>query len=772
MGETLTIALAGNPNAGKTTLFNALTGSRQHVGNYPGITVEKKEGFLDFEGASLHIVDLPGTYSLTAYSQEELVARDFLVGERPKVVIDVIDSSVLERNLYLTVQFMELGIPVVLALNMMDEVRKRGIRINSGRLSRLMDLPVVETVSRSGQGKTELVQEAVALAKKGLSWKPLHISYGPDLDETLTQMTARITAKSLLTGRYPARWVALKYLEGDDQIKALGRQADPELADWLEAKCREVADHLRATLGTYPEAVVADYRYGYIAGILRDGVVSSDGLGDRIAVSDKMDRVLTHRFMGPVLMLGVLYLLYWVAFTLGKYPMDWLQSGFDLAAKVVGDGLGEGLLRSLLVDGIIAGVGGVMGFVPLILIIFAFIAFLEDSGYMARIAYMLDRVFRIFGLHGSSVMPFIISGGIAGGCAVPGVLAARTLRSPRERLATLLTAPFMTCGAKLPVFILLAAAFVPKYQAQTMFGLTLLGWAVALGVAWLLRATLVRGESTPFVMELPPYRLPTLRGVAIHTWERTWQYLKKAGTFILAVSILLWAAMTFPGLPADREAAYEAQKAEIGAKIEALTGTTGSKAALAGDAATTGGTKAKDFLDDDAAEPYIFPSTTTAKAAVGEETAESLKAKLEGIDKAKAAETLTSSLAGRLGAALEPVTKWAGFDWRTNIALVGGFAAKEVTISTLGTAYSLGDVDKEDVTPLVERLRVDPNWNVVNGLALMVFILLYTPCIPTLVMIGKETGSWKWPVFSMAFNSTLAYLSAVAIYQVGTFLMH
>jgi ferrous iron transport protein B len=360
-------------------------------------------------------------------------------------------------------------------------------------------------------------------------------------------------------------------------------------------------------------------------------------------------------------------------------------------------------------------------------------------------------------------MPFIISGGIAGGCAVPGVLAARTLRSPRERLATLLTAPFMTCGAKLPVFILLTAAFIPKYQAQAMFGLTIVAWAAALGVAWLLRGTLIRGESTPFVMELPPYRLPTLRGVATHTWERTWQYLKKAGTFILAVSILVWALMTFPGLPSDRQDAYDAQKAAISSRIEALGGTVDAKP----DAVKAAEDKAASGAD--AEEPDDAKGAVAAKDdGAGEETVESLKARLDDLDKAQAAETLTASLAGRLGTALEPVSKLAGFDWRTNIALVGGFAAKEVTISTLGTAYSLGSVDKEEMTPLVDRLKADPNWNMVNGVALMIFILLYTPCIPTVVMIGKETGSWKWPVFSMVFNSSLAYLSAVVIYQVGT----
>ena len=726
--RTYTVALAGNPNSGKSTLFNALTGARTHVGNYPGITVEKKVGQVRSGDVVLDVVDLPGTYSLTAYSAEELVARDFLVDERPQAVVDVVNAGSLERNLYLAVQLLELGCPVVLGLNMMDEARKMGLVVDSKRLGKLLNCPVVELVARANMGIGELARAAASLASQRQgSWKPMDISYGPDLDPALAEMTTRIMAKTLLTARYPARWVALKYLEGDDQIKEQGRAADPELADWLEAKSLEVADHLRATLGTYPEAVVADYRYGYIASLLKGGVVTRDDLGERIAVSDKVDQVLTHKLLGPVLMLGVLYLVYLVAFSLGKYPMEWLQAGFDLAAKGVGAGLKDGLLRSLLVDGIIAGVGGVMGFVPLIMIIFGLIAFLEDSGYMARIAYMLDRVFRVFGLHGCSVMPFIISGGIAGGCAVPGVLATRTLRSPKERLATILTLPLMTCGAKMPVFIMLTAAFLPKYQAQAMFGLTMLGWCMALGVSWLLRSTLVRGESTPFVMELPPYRLPTWRGLAIHTWERTWQYVKKAGTFILAVSILIWAAMTFPGLPEGRQAAFDAQKAEITAQIEA--------------------------------EP------------AGAST-ETLKAKLEDIDKTQAAEAVTSSLAGRLGTALEPVTKWAGFDWRTNIALVGGFAAKEVIISTMGTAYSLGKVDKEDTAPLVELLNADPTWSAVGGVALMVFILLYSPCFPTVVMIGKETGSWKWPVFAMAFNTILAFLAATAIFQVGTRLFH
>ncbi|GFK93781.1 Fe(2+) transporter FeoB [Fundidesulfovibrio magnetotacticus] len=768
-----TVALAGNPNAGKSTLFNALTGARAHVGNYPGITVEKKVGRVRAGDTVLEVVDLPGAYSLTAYSAEELVARDFLVEERPAAVVDVLNAGALERNLYLTVQFMELGIPLVLGLNMMDEARRNGVHVDVKRLSAILGCPVTELVARTGEGVHELSLAAAQTAREAKGqWKPLEISYGPDLDPAITEMTARILAKSFLKERYPARWIALKYIENDSQIMELGRAADPELAAWLEARVLQVATHLRATLGTYPEAVVADYRYGYIASVLK-GVLKRDDLGDRVEFSDRIDLLLTHKVMGPVLMFAVIYLIYQLTFTVGKVPMDWLEAGFGLLSETVNDALPDGMLRSLLVDGVIAGVGGVMGFVPLVMIIFLLIAFLEDSGYMARIAYMLDRVFRIFGLHGCSVMPFIISGGIAGGCALPGVMASRTLRSPKERIATILTAPFMTCGAKLPVFILLAGVFFPDHAAQAMFGMTMLGWAMALCVSWMLRSTVVRGESTPFVMELPPYRLPTLRGLAIHTWERTWQYIKKAGTVILAVSVVVWAAMTFPGLPEDKENVFEARKAEISERIAALEAAEAAQpeakeAAEAKPDAPAAEARAEEADKADA-------QTAEAPKAEGEEPAkaegelETLQAQLEDIEKEQAAAALEASLAGRLGLALEPVSRWAGFDWRTNIALVGGFAAKEIIVSTLGTAYSLGAVEAEEADPLAEKLT-QAGIPLAAGLALMVFILLYSPCFPTVVAIGKETGSWKWAVFSMTFNTVFAFVLAVAIFQVGTLL--
>ena len=720
------IALAGNPNSGKTTLFNAMTGARQQVGNYPGITVEKKEGLAKVGESSLHVIDLPGTYSLTAYTQEELVARAVIADERPNAVVDVLNAAILERNLYLAVQLMELGVPVILALNMMDEARAQGLSIDSRRLSELLGVPVVETVARTGQGVGELLKAALDTARDARDeWRPLDISYGPDLDPALMAMASMVEEHGLLAGRYPARWVALKYLEGDEEIRELGRAAGTVGAK-LEAMASEVAAHLKATLNTYPEAIIADYRYGFITSLLKQGVVQKKPL-DRIAVSDRMDRVLTHKILGPVIMIGVLYLIYLLTFSIGNHPVDWAGAFFAWLGATVEAAMPDGPLRSLLVSGVIDGVGGVLSFVPLIMIIFAIIAFLEDSGYMARIAYMLDRVFRVFGLHGCSVMPFIVSGGIAGGCALPGIMASRTLRSRREKLATMLTAPFMTCGAKLPVFILLVSVFFPERQAAAMFLITLSAWVAALLVAKALRSTVIKGPSTPFVMELPPYRLPTVRGMLIHTWERTWQYIKKAGTVILAISVLLWAAMTYPGLPDEAAQGFDT-------RIEA------AEADLA-------------QAEAQGASP---------------ERLEAMAGELAALEAEKSSAELRGSLAGRTGIAMENLTEHAGFDWRTNIALIGGFAAKEVIISTLGTAFSLGDVEPGEDRSLAQRLASDPSWTVVRGMALIAFIMLYAPCFASVVAIRQESGSWRWALLSIVLNTVLAFAAAMAIFQIGS----
>lgn len=840
------IAIAGNPNSGKTTAFNKYTGSRQHVGNYPGITVEKKEGTAHVNGQKVTLVDLPGTYSLSAYSLEELVARKVLAEERPGAVINVINAAVLERNLYLTVQMLEMGVPVVLALNMMDEARAQGIRIDVQRLEELTGLKAVPTVARTGQGLDEALEEAVKLADaSGGKGTPLEISYGPDIDEALKEMTPLVCDANFLTERYPARWVALKYLERDSEIMLQGKAANPELNDTLIAKTEKIAEHLKTTLNTYPEAIIADYRYGYISSTLRQGVVrGAEELKDRIAYSDKIDAVLTHRFFGPFILLAVLYVVYYITIELGDYPLGWVESAFEWLDNAVGEAMPDGLLKSMVTAGIIGGVGGVMGFVPLIMIMFLLIAFLEDSGYMARVAYMADRIFRFFGLHGSSVMPFIISGGIAGGCAVPGVMATRTLRSPRERLATMLTAPFMACGAKVPVFLLLVSIFFEENQALIMFLLTLTGWVAALLVARLLRSTIIKGEPTPFVMELPPYRFPTLSGVLIHTWERTWQYIKKAGTIILAISILIWAAMTFPDLPEDVADGFKTQKAPLEEKLaeypsarladqiktleeEQKNASTPAKVEelktqaaaiqeeldalpvnklqaeidelkeelekLPEDAATkelrkqierhtaalvrldesSAGARAVQQQLDAAKEAFAKTPAGAIELAMEEKQEaldalpeKELEAQIAEIDNKESGEALRRSYAGRLGVALEDLTRPAGFDWRTNIALIGGVAAKEVVISTLGTAYSLGEIDEDNDSTLADRIRADKNWTTANAVALLLFTLLYSPCFVTLAVIKKESGEWKWLFFSLFFNLALAYGVAVAANQI------
>ena len=729
MEPQFTIALAGNPNSGKTTAFNALTGSHQHVGNYPGITVEKKEGFIKMpSGRNVRFIDLPGTYSLTAYTQEETVARHVLAQERPDVVIDVLNAGALERNLYLTIQLLELGVPVVLALNMMDEAAKQGMTIDMERLSQRLGFPVMATVARTGEGLPELLKaaEAYVETKRGEPWKPLHISYGPDLDPVLRDMEAAIAEAGLLASEYPARWVALKLLEQDEEILTRSRAEAPELAADLERQVDGVARHLRDTLNTWPEAVIADYRYGFISSLLRDGVlIRLQDMHARIQFSDRMDKVLTHPFMGPAIMLGVLYLLYTITFTIGEIPMGWVEQGFALLREGADAVLPDGQLKSLVLSGIIDGVGGVMSFVPLIMLIFLQIAFLEDTGYMARMAYMVDRIFRAFGLHGNSMMAYITAGGIAGGCAIPGAMATRTLRSPKEKLATLLTLPYMPCGAKLPVFLLLAGVFFPGSEATVMMCMLLAGWVSALIIARLLRSTIIRGESTPFVMELPPYRLPTLRAIGIHCWERAWMYIRKAGTVLLAASILIWAAMTFPQLDEQAAAPYEAAIAAAEEKLEALP--------------------------SDASEEM--------RAAAQSE-----------VDQARqnlAEAELQNTVGGRLGMALEPLTSPAGFNWRTNVGLVSGIAAKEALVSTLGTAYSLGEVDPEDAGSLAETLASQPDWSRANALSLMLFVLLYSPCFVALVVIKNEAGGWRWLVFSLVFNTLLAYGVAVVAYHVG-----
>ncbi|MDR2604040.1 MAG: ferrous iron transport protein B [Desulfovibrio sp.] len=776
------IAIAGNPNSGKTTAFNRYTGARQHVGNYPGVTVEKKSGTAHLDGRDIILMDLPGMYSMSAYSPEETAARQALAEERPGAIIDVVNAGVLERNLYLTVQFLEMGLPVVMCLNMMDEARAQGLSINVPLLEELTGAKAVPAVARSGEGLEETLRAAVELAEtSGGRIPPLEISYGPDLDAALAEMEPVIREAGLFAGTYPPRWVAMKFLECDRDMLRAAQDAAPEVAARLQATADKTSDHLRSTAGVDAEAVAADYRYGWIRSILRQGVRTEDEQKKRIDFSDKIDLVLTHRIAGPLVLLAVLYGMYFLTIEVGAYPLDLVTGAFDRLQAAADDLMPAGPLKSLVISGIIAGVGGVLGFVPLIMIMFMLIAVLEDFGYMARAAYMMDRIFRIFGLHGASIMPFIVAGGIAGGCAVPGVMATRTLRSPRERLATMLTLPFMTCGAKIPVFLLFINAFFDENKTLAMFLFTLAGWGVAMLAALFMRSTIIRGDAAPFVMELPPYRWPTAAGVLIHTWERAWQYVKKAGTVILAISILIWAGMTYPGLSETEEAAYETQKSALEARLTALPQDDAAKAAgypdlfqhdpaastvaKDGKASAPGSTAPEDKAAPGSAAPADKAAPADGTGDAEETPRERIEQQLAALENARAAESLRDSYAGRLGTALEGITAPAGFDWRVNIALIGGIAAKEVVISTLGTAYSLGEVDAENASGLEQYIQADKSWTKPKVMAFLLFTLLYSPCFVTLTVIKQESGSWRWFFFSLFFNLALAYGVAVAAYQ-------
>ncbi|MFH1625865.1 MAG: ferrous iron transport protein B [Pseudomonadota bacterium] len=690
--EEITVALAGNPNAGKTTVFNSLTGAHHHVGNYPGVTVEKKWGRIKHGDVGIKIVDLPGTYSLTAYSLEELVARNFVVEERPDVVVDVVDASNLERNLYLAVQFMEIGVPLIILLNMVDLAESRGLKIDTARLSELLGVPVVPAVATKGKGMRDLLDAIVNLTSRKDGWHPINISYGNELDRHIDELTETLQISNSKMDDYSPRWLAIKLVEQDEQVQRLVKDAD--VGGDLLQRADKVLRHVRHTFDDVPEGLIADHRYGYITAVCREAVQRT--MDERLTLSDKVDKVLINRAGGPIFLAGILYLGYHFVFWASEAPVSLVEGFFGLMRGIVTGALPDGLMKSMIVNGMINGVGGVLSFVPLIMLMFFAIAVLEDSGYMARMAFLLDRLLRYFGLHGNSVLAMIVSGGISGGCAVCGVMATRTLKNPKERLATILVSPFMNCGAKIPIYALLIAAFFTASEATVMFALTLISWGFALLAARGLRSTILKGPDTPFVMELPPYRLPTFRGLFIHMWDRTWHYLKKAGTVILVVSIIIWAMWTFPK-PSE----------------ELLTGKSGNERAQA---------------------------------------------------------EISYSIAGRIGKALEKITTPLGFDWRTNIALVGGFAAKEMVVATLGTVYSMGEVDPEASGILSERLKREPGWNPLKAFSLMLFCMLYAPCFVTLAVIRKETESWRWTFFAMVYATVIAYVVSLVVYQVGRIL--
>lgn len=742
MKENLTIALAGNPNSGKTTIYNALTGARQHIGNYPGVTVEKKESTITYNNQQLKIIDLPGTYSLTAYSVEEVVARNVIINEKPDVVVDIIDSSNLERNLYLAVQLMELRIPLVFVFNMKDMAQEMGIKIDIKSLSNLFGVPIVETVGSKGDGVKNILDEAIKAAQVPEIKYPV-ITYDKVIEKYVNSVEELIKQHSTNIENYNTRWLAVKLLEGDKDVMQV--VPSPIVAE--EVKRAEI--DINKMLGDSPETAIASARYGFISGACQECVTTT--VEARHNMSDAIDSVLVNRVLGIPIFLGLMYLVFQLTFTLGDPFMGWIEQFFGFLGDKASALISHDLLRSLIVDGIIGGVGGVIVFLPNIIFLFIAIAILEASGYMARVAFIMDKVMHKIGLHGKSFIPFLIGFG----CSVPAIMATRTLDNQRDRILTMLVTPFMSCGARLPIYLLIIPAFFDKNQALVLWVVYLIGIVMAIVIAKILGMTVLKGESAPFVMELPPYRIPTLKGVLMQMWERSWLYLKKAGTIILFVSIVMWALTVFPLFPAEKAAEFEQGLPELEQAAE-------EKAAELAEIGYV------IMTDENMQEAESINSKLTeielAKAEKIAAELDEVNMQIEDINNKVAEAELEYSAAGRIGKFIEPVLAPIGFDWKIGTALIGAFAAKEVFVAQMGIVYSLGEAG-EDSEALRDKLR--ENYSPLVGFAIMVFALLSAPCMATFAIVKRESNSWKWAFFQFFGMTVVAYIVTFIIYQVG-----
>jgi ferrous iron transport protein B len=683
MEKALTIALSGNPNSGKTTIFNSLTGTRQKVGNWPGVTVEKKEGQITKFGRQLNIVDLPGTYSLTPFSIEEIVARKFILDENPDVVIDIIDTSNLERSLYLATQLRELDrCKVLFALNMADLAKSRGFKINAEKLSELLDVPVVFTIGNKNQGLDDLIQKAIELAETPAEPLVRRVQYNKDIEAAILKLQDMILGKAEGLLGYSPRWTAIKLLEDDKIIREVVLEKTGPLGPEILKETETLRKHLLNRFDEDPEIVMTDERYGFIAGIIKEVFTSSTRA--RVDISRNIDLVLTNRFLGFPIFIFFIWLMFQGTFTLGQYPMDWIDGGISFLTGILETHFPGGMFKDLLINGIFAGVGSVIVFLPNILILFFFIALFEDTGYMSRAAFLMDKIMHLIGLHGKSFIPMIIGFG----CNVPAIMAARTLESEKDRILTILITPFMSCSARLPIYIVLAGTFFGVHAGSVIFGIYLTGIVLSVITGRLFRSTLLKGGDAPFVMELPPYRAPMARSLLIHMWDRGKIFLRKMGGIILVGSLVIWILSAFPA---------------------------------------------------------------------GEPAGDSKTAQIQQME---------ASFMGRIGKIVEPVFAPIGIDWRGGVALLSGFVAKEIVVSTMGVLYA-ADSDESDA---LKKALLVSGMTPLSALAMMVFVLLYVPCLATIAAIKRETGSMKWTLFSVTYSTGLAWVMAFVVYQGGRLL--
>lgn len=705
----INVALVGNPNSGKTSLFNAISGGHEHVGNYSGVTVNAKSGSLKYKGYKINITDLPGTYALTAYSPEELYVRRHLMEELPDVIINAVVASNLERNLYLTTELIDLNPKIVVALNMYDELEQSGATLDYDSLGGMIGVPMVPVVARDGRGIEALLDEVIlTFENQNPKVRHIHINYSQTIENEVAEIS-RMMKDNLaeLPNCFPPRYWAIKLLEGDNNVKELLRQS-PHYTEWSNRSIRGAA-RIIESLNEDVESAITNEKYGFIEGALAETYTSSPKITN--SKTSFIDKVVTNRWLGMPIFLAIIMLMFWSTFTLGAYPQEWLDAGFTWLGEFVGSMMDDGAFRDLLVDGVIGGIGSVISFLPNIVILYLFIAFMEDSGYMARAAFIMDKLMHLAGLHGKSFIPMIMGFG----CNVPAVMATRSIESHSSRIITILMNPFMSCSARLPVYILFVGTFFPDYAGLMLFVIYILGALVAIVTARLLRKYMFGADETPFVMELPPYRVPTANAIIRHMWERSRQYLRKMGGLILVASVIIWFLSYYPR---PEEPVQNAEQPAQSANIE------------------------------------LVATADTSEVA-------------EMTDVEKSAPTQGErSYLGQIGKLIEPVMEPLGLDWKAGVALLSGASAKEIVVSTLGVLYSVDDKQAETHT-LQQRIVSSGDYSRASALAMIIFVLLYCPCLATLVAIAREAGGWKWALFSMLYSTGLAWVLSFAAYRLA-----
>lgn len=706
--KIINVALIGNPNCGKTSIFNIVSGSHEHVGNYAGVTVDAKSGKLKYKGYRFNIVDLPGTYSLSAYSPEELYVMRYLREETPDVIVNVVVASNLERNLYLTTELIDMNLPMVIDLNMYDELQKGNVKLDYEALGKMLGVPMVPTIASSGWGINKLLDTVIDIYEmRNPDTRHIHINMGNEVEKAVKTLNDIFKQNKDISAHFSPRFLAIKFLEHDPEVDSI-LSHHQGYEDWLKIRDQyeqEISQKLNEDL----TSAISAHKYGFIQGALREvtqGSLEKDEKSTKI-----IDAFVTNKLFGFPLFLIAMWIMFWATFQLGSYPMEWIESLVSWISEKIGEYMTDGPLKDLLLDGVIGGVGGVIVFLPNILILYAFISFFEDSGYMARVAFIMDKLMHKMGLHGKSFIPLVMGFG----CNVPAIMSTRIIESKSSRLITILINPFISCSARIPIYVLLVGAFFPTHGAWVFVGLYLLGVIVAIITARLMRRFWFKADETPFVMELPPYRMPTFKATMRNMWGKAEQYLKKMGGLILVASIIIWALSYFPRYSeADVPADFREQALAEMVKTNA----------------------------DDNRQP-------------------------ENIDELITNEYQQSnSILAHVGKGLEVVMKPMEFSWQTCVSLLAGAAAKEVVVSTLGVLY-VGD---DDAAVLSERLKTPSHitgkapFNTASALAFLVFVLLYFPCIATLVAIRRETGGWKYPIFSMVYNTSLAWILSFITY--------